>query len=281
MVASPGPTSPPANDVEQRLRARLAALPSAVVALSGGVDSSVLAALAALELGSRALAVTGVSPSLSTSELTAIEGFCKERGLAHVAVDTRELERPGYVENSPDRCYHCKTELFTVLARVARDRGVGPVIEGTNADDLSGHRPGRRAAAELGVLSPLVEVGATKADVRAIARRLGLSNAERPSSPCLSSRIAYGISVTPERLERVGRAEAALKARGFPELRVRLHGDIARIEVPRRDLVRVSEQADAIVAELRALGFVWVTLDLAGLRSGSLLEVLRDPSGQG
>ncbi len=277
-MSSTVPLADPSEQLEERLRARLRALPSAVVALSGGVDSSVVAALAAEELGARALAVTGISPSLATSELEAIRAFCGARGLAHVSVETHELARPGYVENSPDRCYHCKSELFGVLAEVARARGFAHVLDGTTAEDLGGHRPGRRAAVELGVLSPLVETGASKRDVRAIARRLGLRNAERPSSPCLSSRIAYGVSVTPERLDRVGRAEAVLRGLGFSQLRVRLHDSIARIEVPRGELARAVEHADVIARELKALGFVYVTLDLAGLRSGSLLEVLRDPA---
>ncbi len=263
-------------DVEARVRAELRSLPSVLVALSGGVDSSVVAALAAEELGPRAVAATGISPSLAKSELESVVAFCRARGLEHVTVETHELEREGYVANSPERCYHCKTELFTTLARLARARGLAYVADGTNAEDLGGHRPGRRAAAELAVRSPLVDAGATKADVRAIARRLGLANAERPSSPCLSSRIAYGVSVTPERLARIGRAEALLRELGFRELRVRLHDGIARIEVPRAELARAVEHADAITRDLKALGFVYVTLDLAGLRSGSLLEVLRD-----
>ncbi len=261
--------------VEAALRQRLAGLPSALVALSGGVDSSVVAALCAQVLGERAMAVTGVSPSLDAQELAEIRALCARLGLRHEAVETHELTQPGYVQNAPNRCYFCKTELYGVLGRVAKERGFAIVLDGMTADDLSGHRPGKRAADEHQVLSPLLEVGARKIDVRAIARRLGLTNADRPSSPCLSSRIAYGISVTPERLSKVGRAEAYLKALGFAEVRVRLHDSIARIEVPRAELARALERSAEITAELRRIGFVYVTLDLAGLRSGSLLEAVQ------
>jgi pyridinium-3,5-biscarboxylic acid mononucleotide sulfurtransferase len=264
--------------IEAPLRAWFGGVESVAVALSGGVDSSVVAAVAALELGPRALAVTGVSESLPGAELEAITRFCAERHLAHATVNTRELSNPDYVANSPERCYFCKRELFDVIGTVASARGFAVVVDGTHAEDLQGHRPGKRAAVERGVRSPLAEIGATKASVRALARSLGVAGADRPASPCLSSRIAYGVPVTAERLTRVGRAEAILKSLGFCELRVRLHDSIARIEVPKAELGRAVTNADTILRELKALGFTYVTLDLAGLRSGSLLEVLREPT---
>lgn len=261
---------------DPRLEAWLRGLPSAAVALSGGVDSSLVAAAAARALGPRALAVTGDSASLPPGELDRIRGFCRAIGLDHEVVRTAELEDPDYVRNDPDRCYHCKSELYRAVSAAAATRGFAVVLDGTNADDLHGHRPGRRAAGEAGVRSPLVELGMSKSEVRSLARQFGLPQADRPSSPCLSSRIAYGVPVDAERLDRVGRAEELLRRRGFPEVRVRLHGPIARIEVPRADVARAAADAEALAAGLGALGFTWVTLDLLGLRSGSLLEVFAE-----
>jgi len=262
--------------LEHALRQMIASLPGAAIALSGGVDSSVVAALAVAELGSRALAVTGASASLAPEELTAIRALCAARGLAHVVVETHELASPAYVENTPERCYHCKSELYQRIATVAATRGLAVLLDGTTADDLHAHRPGRRAAAEHHVRSPLLEVHATKSDVRALARRLGLANAERPASPCLSSRVAYGLPITAERLTRIGRAEAVLHELGFANVRVRLHDTLARVEVSQGELGRAVAAAASITEALRRLGFVYVTLDLAGLRSGSLLEVFSE-----
>lgn len=269
---------PDPDPVEARLRARLRELRRCAIALSGGVDSSVVAALAAQELGDGALALTGVSASLDEGELEAIRRLCADRGIAHELVTTAELASPAYQRNEPDRCYHCKSELYDQLTRAALRHEIHVIVDGTHAGDLSGHRPGLAAARERGIVSPLVEVGATKDDVRRIAHRLGLENAARPAQPCLSSRIAYGVSVTEERLAQVGEAERRVKALGFPAVRVRLHqetrGYIARIEVPKDRLVDACARAPEMSAALRPLGFAWVTLDLDGLRSGSLLEVL-------
>lgn len=275
-VASLAPTREP-QELEETLRAWFEERAEVVVALSGGVDSSVVAALAARALGPRALAVTGVSPSLANQELADIRAFAAALGLRHLTVETRELERADYSRNTPDRCYFCKSELFDTLGRVAKEHGVDCIVDGTNADDLGAHRPGKRAADEREVRSPLVELGFTKREVRLLATHLGLANADRPSAPCLASRIAYGVPVTPERLRRVGDAEAALREHGFRELRVRLHGPIARIEVPKHELARAVELAATIDAALRQLGFAHVTLDLAGLRSGSLLASAGEP----
>lgn len=264
------------RDWENKLRDWFHACDSVVVALSGGTDSSVVAAYARQVLGARMCAVTGVSASLSPQELSEIEALCRQHNIPHETVTTHELSHRAYVANGPDRCFHCKHELFSQLERVRERVGFRCIVDGTHAGDLSGHRPGKRAGDALGVRSPLVELGIDKAIVRSLATSLGLQNAQRPSQPCLSSRIAYGVNVTPERLARVDRAEAYLKSLGFPEVRVRLHDQIARIEVPPTRFADLLLHAAAVQRELKAMGFVWVSLDLGGLRSGSLLEILQD-----
>ncbi len=242
-----------------------------MVAFSGGVDSAFLLAAAAEALGRRALAATGVSPSLAAGELEDARAMAAELGVRHIEVRTREQERPGYLANGPDRCYFCKSELFDVLLPLARQEGMALAV-GTNTDDLGDWRPGQRAAAERGVLTPLVAAGFSKAEVREASRRMGLRTHDKPAAACLASRVAYGIQVTPARLSRVERAEALLRSLGIAELRVRDHGDLARVEVP-VDALPALVQGDArerLVRGLRDLGFAYVTLDLEGFRSGSM-----------
>ncbi len=259
------------------LLAFLQPLESAAVAFSGGVDSAVVAQAAYLALGDRAVAVTGVSASLASGELDLARQIAQQIGIRHQVVSTDELTRVGYVQNSPDRCYHCKTELYTKLTELAPQFGVAVLLNGANTDDLGDYRPGMRAASEFRVLSPLADCGLNKADVRELARHWSLPCADKPATPCLSSRIAYGEQVTPERLARIDQAEVFLKELGLGEIRVRLHaGELARIEVPLEALPQVaaSEIREQITQRLRALGFRFVTLDLQGFRSGSLNSLL-------
>ena len=266
---------------EAILLERLGTLGSAVVAYSGGVDSAYLLWAAQRALGSRTLAVIGRSDTYARSEL---EGALAEAGRigARVrVVSTAELEDPRFRDNPPDRCYHCKSELFTKLASLALAEGFDTVLDGTNADDRADYRPGRRAGEERGVLSPLAEAGLTKADIRLLSRRAGLTVWDKPAMPCLSSRFPYGAKITSEKLHQVEEAEAWLRGRGYRECRVRHHGDVARIEVPAAHLERLTTEPDRSLASaaLKALGFAYVTVDLEGFRSGSLNEVLpREPA---
>ncbi len=256
----------------RRLEDAIRAPDGVVVAFSGGADSALVAAVAGRVHGDRALAVTAVSPSLPPGELRGARSFAERIGVRHRTVRTAELDVEAYRANGPDRCYHCKAELYGVLAGVARQEGLPAIASGTNLDDLSDVRPGLRAAAERGVIEPLVQAGFRKADVREVSRELDLPTWDKPASACLSSRFAYGITITTEGLARVGRAETALKALGFGQVRVRDHGETARIEVDPADLPRLAEPEarEAIVKELKALGYRFVTMDLEGFRSGSL-----------
>lgn len=259
-----------------------------VVAYSGGVDSAVVAQAAVLALGEGAVAVTGVSPSLPEGELEAAAALARSIGIRHRVVATQEFNNIAYLHNAPDRCYHCKTELYTHLAAVAREEGAQVIVNGANLDDRGDYRPGMKAATEHGVRSPLIEAALTKAEVRLLAAHWGLPVAEKPASPCLSSRVAYGEQISPERLRMIDQAERWLRSLGLRDLRVRYHtGDLARIEVPLQDIQRLvqPEVREALVQQLQTLGFKYVTLDLAGFRSGSLNvlvapeQLLRSHSG--
>ncbi len=263
------------------LRAHLAALGRVVVAYSGGVDSSVLLAVAHEQLGASALGVIGVSDSYASRELELALAQAAHIGARVETVRTGELADPEFAANDTDRCYHCKTELYEQLARVAAREGGSVVLDGTIADDLADWRPGRRAAAERDIRSPLAELGFTKADVRTAAELLGLESAGKPASPCLASRIPYGTAITRESLTQVERAEAALHELGFNHLRVRHHGETARIEVPIADLTRVCAPGvrEGVVAALKSLGFRWIAIDLEGLRSGNMNNSGTDATG--
>jgi len=252
------------------LRRRLRALDRVAVAFSGGADSAFLAWMAADTLGpERALAVTAVSPSLAADEAADCAALAEEWGLRWQAVATAELDRPDYVANGTDRCFHCKAELMDVVGPLAASEGA-TVILGVNVDDLGDHRPGQRAAEERGAVFPLVEAGFTKADVRGASRTLGLRTWDKPAAACLASRIPYGTPVTLSTLDGVGRAEAALHRLGFRQVRVRHHGEVARVEVEVDELDAALARRHDVVAAVKAAGYRWVTLDLEGFRSGNL-----------
>jgi uncharacterized protein len=269
--------SPELAEKRDRLLTLIAGLESCAVAYSGGVDSAVVAKAAQLALGSRALAVTGTSASLASGELEEAAALARLIGIRHEVLATEEFADPDYLANAPDRCYHCKTELYTQLEGVAERFGVAAVLNGANLDDRGDYRPGMVAAAEHRVRSPLLECRLSKEDVRQLAAHWGLPVWDKPASPCLSSRIAYGEEVTPERVGMIDQAEALLRELGLRELRVRYHkGDLARLEVPLEALPRLAqpEARQRLVEQLKRLGFKYVTLDLEGFRSGSLNQVL-------
>ena len=262
---------------ERALLDRLSDVPSLVVAYSGGVDSAYLAWAATRALGDRALCVTADSPSYPERHRSMARAIATEFGLHHEIIATSELERPAYRANGVDRCYQCKHELFTELTALAAARGFAAVADGNNADDRGDYRPGRRAAREFGVISPLDEAGLTKADIRALSHEAGLPTWDEPASACLSSRIPYFSEVTEEKLHAIEQSEDALRGLGFRVLRVRHHGEVARIELGRDEMARALEPelARSIDVALRAAGFKYVTLDLKGYRLGSLNEGIK------
>ena len=268
------------NELERQLEKLLgvfAPWPGVAVAFSGGVDSTVVAKAAQLALGNKAIAVTADSASVPRSEIADAKRLAAIIGIRHEIVRTAEFENPDYLKNAGDRCYFCKSELYTRIEQLLPSLGVPVMLSGANLDDLGDYRPGLTAAAEHAVRHPLQEAGFTKADVRALAKYWDLPVWDKPASPCLSSRLAPGLAVTPERTARVEAAEAYLKSRGLRDGRVRYHeGDLARVEVPVEEIARFLEPAerDKLTATLKALGFKFVTLDLEGFRSGSLNDLV-------
>jgi len=262
---------------QEKLLADLRAMGRVLVAYSGGTDSAYLAWAATRALGENAVAITADSASIPASHKRDAERFARDNGIRHEYISTNEFENPDYVKNAPDRCFHCKDELFTCLAEVGRARGFEHIVYGVNVDDLGDYRPGQKAAKIHEVDAPLVEAGLTKAEIRELSRIAGLETWDRPASACLSSRIPYGTPVTVENVRTVEEGEEAIRTLGFRQFRVRFHGELVRIEIAPDELPRAltAEMALAFTAIFKPLGFHYVTLDLEGYRQGSLNAVLK------
>jgi len=262
---------------EQKLFDILRELGRVIVAYSGGTDSAYLAWAAGKVLGSDAIAVTADSASMPESHKRDAEQFARRFGLRHEYIKTHEFDNPLYAANEPDRCFHCKNELFTRLEELGRQRGITNIVYGVNVDDLGDYRPGQNAAAQHNVRAPLVEAGLTKAEIRELSRRAGLPTWDRPAAACLSSRIPYGTPVTVETVKLIERGEEVLRELGFRQFRVRFHGELVRIEIAPDEMPRALnlEMAKKMTAIFKDLGFHYVTLDLQGYRQGSLNEALR------
>jgi uncharacterized protein len=250
---------------------------SVVVAYSGGTDSTLVLKVAHDALGDRAIAITAVSASLASADLREAQEIAGQIGVRHILVDSDETTNPEYLANTPNRCFFCKTETYDKLTTFAAANGYQTIVDGTNADDTHDYRPGRQAALDHQVRSPLLEAGYTKAEIRQLSKELGLPNWDKPAAACLSSRIPYGTMITLEALSQVERAEAMLRGLGLRQLRVRHHEHLARIEVEPGDIPRVLEHRQEVITTLKALGYTYVTLDLAGFRSGSLNEAIQRP----